>query len=245
MTKLSVRKAAAVLVPSESVRREAQRFLGAGAHTAEITYEGVDPAFRPLDKTEAALTARERYGLPDRYLFSLGTREPGKNRQAIFRALRRLVDEGRDLHLVVTGQAAWGATKEDGDVAALGLTGLVHFTGYVPREDLPALYNAADAFVFPSLYEGFGLPVLEAMACGVPVVTSNVSALPEVAGDAALLVDPNDAGEIAAAIGRVLDESALAEKMRAAGIERVRTFTWEACALRTIAVYKRLLREAG
>jgi glycosyltransferase involved in cell wall biosynthesis len=244
MTALSAAKAAAIVVPSESVRGEVGRFLKVRETEVTVTHEGVDPAFRPLGKAECT-AARERYGLPEKYLFSLGTREPGKNRQAIFLALRRLVDEGRDLYLVVTGQAAWGATKEQEGIEALGLRERVHFTGYVAGDDLPALYNGAAAFVFPSLHEGFGLPVLEAMACGVPVVTSNVSALPEVAGDAALLVDPNDAAAIAAAIGRLLEEPALAAKMRAAGIERARSFTWEACARRTVAVYKRALGETG
>jgi glycosyltransferase involved in cell wall biosynthesis len=128
-------------------------------------------------------------------------------------------------------------------VAQLGLQEQVTFTGYVPDEDLPALYNAAELFVFPSLYEGFGLPVLEAMACGAPVVTSNTSSLPEVAGDAAILVDPYDVNAIAQAMRQVLEDPALAEALRQKGLERAKLFTWEKTARQTIAVYEKVLGE--
>jgi glycosyltransferase involved in cell wall biosynthesis len=119
----------------------------------------------------------------------------------------------------------------------------VHFTGHLPEEDLPALYNGASAFVFPSLYEGFGLPVLEAMACGVPVVTSNCSSLPEVAGQAAVLVDPWDVNAIAAAVRRVLEEPDLAACLRAEGLAQSQEFSWERTARETIAVYEKVLGE--
>ncbi len=126
---------------------------------------------------------------------------------------------------------------------AQGLEEWVTFTGYVPDADLPALYNGADLFCFPSLYEGFGLPVLEAMACGTPVVTSNTTSLPEVAGEAALLVDPYDVEDIAAAMQRVLTEPDLAHDLRERGLARAGQFSWEKTARETIAVYERVLGE--
>jgi len=244
MTRLAAMKAAAVIVPSESVRVDASRLLGLGRKTMVATAEGVSESFRPSVPGECRAEVRERYGLPPQYVLSLGTREPGKNRVTIFAALRRLLDEGRDPHLVVVGQAAWGTAEEDASLESKGLRERVHFTGYVADADLPAIYAGADVFAFPSLYEGFGLPVLEAMASGVPVVTSNVSAMPEVAGDAALLVDPTDASALARAIASILDDQSLAARLRAAGLERARAFTWDACAVRTVAVYNKVLVEA-
>jgi glycosyltransferase involved in cell wall biosynthesis len=125
----------------------------------------------------------------------------------------------------------------------LGLENHMHFMGFVPEDDLPALYNGADLFAFPSLYEGFGLPVLEAMACGTPVITSNVSSLPEVAGNAALLVDPYNVDELAGAIRRILSDPALAADLRARGLERARQFSWERTAQETLEVYRNVLQQ--
>jgi glycosyltransferase involved in cell wall biosynthesis len=137
----------------------------------------------------------------------------------------------------VAGQLAWKYGDDFHLAEELGLKGQVVFTGYVPPEEMPALYNAADLFAFPSLYEGFGLPVLEAMACGVPVVTSNVSALPEVAGDAALLTDPRDATALCDALERILKDGSLRTELRRRGLERAATFSWEKAAQETIGVY--------
>jgi len=240
-TLLGARRAAAVLVPSASVCDEVHNFLGIGRERITVTPEGVDPSFRPMDRSQCARLARDRYGLPDGYLLSLGSREPGKNRGALFWALRYLTDAGADPHLAVVGQEAWGAGEEQEAVEKLGLGDRVHFLGYVPQEDLPALYNAASVFLFPSLYEGFGLPVLEAMACGTPVVTSSVSAMPEVAGNAAVLVDPTDAHAIADAVDHLWSSPAETERLRGAGIARAAAFTWDACAEATLSVYRRVL----
>ncbi len=242
LTLLAARRSARVLVPSASVKDDARIFLRLPPERADVTAEGVDLSFRPADAAAVA-AVREKYGLPAGYLLSLGTREPGKNRTALFHAMRRLLDEGRDVHLAVAGQAGWKTDEEQAALDTVGLRGLVRFTGYVAQEDLPALYSGARVFVFPSLYEGFGLPVLEAMACGVPVVTSNVSAMPEVAGDAALLVDPHDDGAIADAVGRLLDDESLTAKLARAGVERASAFTWDECARKTLAAYSAVLGE--
>ncbi|HXH22584.1 MAG TPA: glycosyltransferase family 1 protein [Dehalococcoidia bacterium] len=243
LTMAAARRARAVIVPSASVADEASSFLGLPRARIAVTHEGIDSAFKPLDREECQRLAAERYHLPEGYILSLGTREPGKNREAILWAMRYLVDLGHSPHLAVVGQPAWGAAQEEGLVARLGLSEHVHFTGYVPQEDLPALYNAASVFVFPSLYEGFGLPVLEAMACGTPVITSNVSALPEVADGAAILVDPRDARAIADAIELVWSDPEERRRLCEAGRGRAAAFTWDACAERTLAVYRRLLGE--
>jgi glycosyltransferase involved in cell wall biosynthesis len=243
MTILAARRAHCLIVPSATVRDDLRTVLRVPPERASITYEGVEPEFRRLDRSQCASLAAERYGLPAGYLLSLGTREPGKNRAAVFQAVRLLLDEGRDVHLAVVGQTGWRTEAEEAAVKETRLSGRVHFTGYVPQEDLPAVYNAASAFVFPSLYEGFGLPALEAMACGVPVVTSNASALPEVVGDAALKVEPSEPKAIAAAIGRILDDGTYAGLLSQAGVERAGEFSWEGCALATVAVYRRVLGE--
>ncbi|MPZ48316.1 MAG: glycosyltransferase [Dehalococcoidia bacterium] len=242
-TWLSVRRARAIIVPSRSSTDDLRTYLHPPAQRIHITPEGVDSGFHPLDKAECVRLARERYGLPEGYLLSVGTREPGKNRPTLLRAFRHLLDQGRDLHLAIVGQDGWRSHEDEAALHELGLSGRVRFTGYVPQADLPALYNAASVFVFPSLYEGFGLPPLEAMACGTPVVTSNVSSLPEVVGDATLLIDPLDAGAIAAAVARILDQPALAETLRQVGLDRAAGFSWEDCAAATLSVYRQVLGE--
>ena len=160
----------------------------------------------------------------------------------LLKAFAELRRRGVEHSLVVAGQRAWKYGADFQLAEELGLKGRVIFTGYVPPEEMPALYNAADLFAFPSLYEGFGLPPLEAMACGVPVVTSNVSSLPEVVGDAALLVDPRDDAALCDAMERILKDGWLRTTLRKRGLERAATFSWEKAARETIAVYEEAAR---
>jgi len=180
---------------------------------------------------------RRRYGLEGPFLLSVGSLEPGKNRERLLQAFARLQARGLKHTLVVAGQRAWRYEGEAPLARRLGLADSVRFLGHVPQADLPALYSAADLFVFPSLYEGFGLPALEAMACGTPVVASNVSALPEVVGDAALQVSPLDVEALADAIERLLRDDRLRADLRERGLERARQFSWEKAARRTAEVY--------
>jgi glycosyltransferase involved in cell wall biosynthesis len=243
-TTISVKRARAILVPSASAADDLRAVLNPPAGRVHVTHEGVEALFRPAT-AEECLAVRKRFSLPEGYLLSLGTLEPGKNRSTLLRALHSLVTEGRDLHLAIAGQTGWSGGSEAAEARELGLEGRVHFLGYVPHVELPALYSAASVFVFPSLHEGFGLPVLEAMASGTPVVTSNRSSLPEVAGDAALLVDPLNEAALAGAIGRILDEPPLVALLRQAGRERAAGFSWDACAEVTLAVYRKLLGETA
>ena len=182
--------------------------------------------------------ARWKYHLPNEYLLSVGSLEPGKNRQRLIRAYARLRERGLESPLVIVGQPAWEYEAEYELVSRRGLSEHVTFLGYVPDEDMPALYSGASVFAFPSLYEGFGLPVLEAMACGAPVVTSQGSATQEVAGDAALLVDPRDTSAIEHAIDQLISNRWLRSDLRSRGFERAKKFTWERAARDTLAVYQ-------
>jgi glycosyltransferase involved in cell wall biosynthesis len=180
---------------------------------------------------ERLAEVRRRYALPERFLLSVGTLEPGKNRGVLLPAVRHLARRGVTLPLVVAGQRGW---LESGG----GGRGSVRFLGYAPDADLAALYSLATAFVFPSWLEGFGLPPLEALACGTPVVASNRPAMPEVLGDAVLYADPRRPDEWGEAIARLVSDTALREEMVGRGLVRSESYSWERAARETIEVYK-------
>ena len=234
------RKADLVVVPSHAVKRDVVRRVGLPEDRVVVTHEGCEPRFRPVRSAAAWRDVATRYGLPPRYVLAVGTLEPRKNLTTLLEAFARLRRQGEvdaDLRLVLAGARGWLDEPIFATVRSLGLEDAVRFTGFVDDADLPAVYSGAALFVFPSLHEGFGLPLLEAMACGVPVVTSNISSMPEVAGDAAVLVDPRDANGLAAAIARLLRDEALRDRLREAGIARARQFSWEATARRTLDAY--------
>jgi len=196
-----------------------------------------DPIYRPLSPEEVA-RFRATQALPTPYIFYLGTLEPRKNVVRLLEAYARLRQRGiTEYPLVLAGAKGWGYEEIFARVQELGLDEQVRFVGYVPYEAAPLWYNAAALFVYPSLYEGFGLPPLEAMACGTPVVASNTSSLPEVLGEAALLVDPLDVEALAEAMARALLQPALRERLRQAGLARAACFSWRRMAEQTMAVY--------
>jgi glycosyltransferase involved in cell wall biosynthesis len=203
-----------------------------------VVYGGIDHSqFRPLEMMAAERDeVRRRYGLPERFLLYVGKIQPRKNLVRVIEALHRVRSEHGELHLVIAGAGGWMNRDIEATIARLGLSRHVHFTGWI-HDDLTALYNLADMVVFPSLYEGFGFPVLEAMACGTPVVTSRTSSLAEVAGEAALLVDPASVEAIAEAIGRLLADVELRDHLATAGLARAAEFTWTRCAAETRACY--------
>jgi len=202
---------------------------------------GVDlQVFHPSPPDEIE-RVRRRFGIAGPYLVSLSGIEPRKNLPNLVRAFALLPADGRPTLVVAGGSVEWNPEGRDALRAALSelpwpVAERVVLTGYVGEQDKVALLSGAEALVYPSLYEGFGLPVLEAMACGTPVVTSDRSALPEVAGDAALLVDPGDPAAIASAVERMLDEEVLRRDLRTKGMSRAAGYTWEATARRTAAV---------
>jgi glycosyltransferase involved in cell wall biosynthesis len=247
MTRLSARVADAVIVPSEAVREDVVRILELSSERLFVVPEAAGAAFHPQDAV-AIEAVRRRYGLEGPFLLSVGSLEPGKNRERLLQAFARLRARGLTHALVVAGQRAWRYEGEAPLAQRLGLADSVRFLGHVPQADLPALYSAADLFVFPSLYEGFGLPTLEALACGTPVVASNVSAVPEVVGDAALQVSPLDVEALADAMERLLRDDSLRSDLRERGLKRAAQFSWEKAARQTVEVYHRVVearKEAG
>ena len=241
MTRLSARVADAIIVPSCAVRDDVVRTLGVDSAKVVIVYEAAAERYRPAAPGHCAEVCA-RYGVETGYVLSVGSREPGKNRERLIRAMRELRDEGIDRRLLIAGQPAWKHEGEEALVDQLGMGDRVTFAGYVPDDDLPALYSACDAFAFPSLYEGFGVPVLEAMACGAPVVTSDVSATAEVAGNAAVLVDPRSVASIRDGLRRVLTDDDLRAELLQAGMARAAQFSWRRAADETHAVYERVVR---
>jgi len=235
-TAWNVRAAAHVIADSQATRRDLITHCRVPADKITVIYPGFDPSFAPVRDQEQVAAARQRYGIPPDYVIFVGTLHPRKNLTALLEALAALAREGRETHLVVVGKKGWLYEPLFARVQQLGLEAQVHLAGYVPQGDLPPLLSGAQAFVLPSLYEGFGFPVLEAMACGVPVICSNVSSLPEVAGDAALLVDPHDPAALATALRRVLDDRELRRDLIERGRRQVARFSWQACAQGTLAV---------
>lgn len=235
----AVRTAAAVITISEFSRREIVERYRVDPARVVVTPLAAGPGFRPLDAGDVA-ERLARIGIEGPYVLAVGNVQPRKNLGRLleaFAALRRRVDLPH--RLVLVGRRAYRGDAILARQEALGIARHVVATGYVADDDLVALYNGADAFVYPSLYEGFGLPVLEAMACGAPVITSGTTALPEVAGDAAELVDPRSVDELAAALGRVLADPARRADLRDRGLRRARRFSWRRLAEQTLAAYKR------
>jgi glycosyltransferase involved in cell wall biosynthesis len=240
MMPLFLRAAEAVIAVSESTKRDAVRLYGLDEAKIKVIYEGVNPRFCAAPP-EAISVVRQKYGLAGSFILSVGTIEPRKNLTAVLEAYRALRDWGGEFKLVIVGQKGWLYEGFFRRLRELGLEDKVIFPGFVPDEDLPALYSAADLFVFPSLYEGFGLPALEAMACGAPVITSNTASLPEVTGDAALLVDPNNTEALIQAMKSVLENRQLRDELQAKGPKQAAKFNWENAARETLAVYASVL----
>ena len=242
-TRYSVRQAKRVIAVSESTKRDLVRTYDLPPSKIDVIYNGMDASFRPLS-AEHVEAFREERNLPRRFILFVGTLEPRKNVARLVEAYARLPAERPPLLLI--GGKGWLYDEIFDRVEALNLSRQVRFVGYVPAQDLPWWYNAADLFVYPSLYEGFGLPPLEAMACGTPVVTTTASSLPEVVGDAALLVEPTDVDALAEAMSRALTDEPLREQMRETGLAQARNFSWRSTAQHTADSYRRaLLPEEG
>jgi len=235
-----LRQAEAVIAVSECTRRDAVRLYRLDEQKVRVIYEGVSPRFRPASPAEMA-RVRQRYRLPERFVLFVGTIEPRKNLSTLLAAFASLRAQGAPQRLVVAGRKGWRCGAFFARLRELGVEEEVVLPGRVDEADLPALYSAAELFAFPSLYEGFGLPVLEAMACGTPVVCSASSSLPEVAGEAALLAEPADVAAWVGAMGRALADPALRATLRAAGLVRAQRFTWQAAAQRTQQVYRAII----
>jgi glycosyltransferase involved in cell wall biosynthesis len=206
-----------------------------------VIYNGVNEQFIPMDRRQAQSLLADKYHIDSPFVLYAGKLQSRKNIIRILQAfdiVRR--DVRPDLKLVLAGRRTWKSEGLDETMDRLNVRDKVIELGYIRNDDLPLLYSGAEVFVFPSLWEGFGIPVIEAMACGTPVVTSNISSLPEVAGDAALLVDPYSINDIAAAMERLLSDGELRQRLHDKGLERVKAFSWRNTALRTRQLYETL-----
>jgi glycosyltransferase involved in cell wall biosynthesis len=236
-----LRRADRIIAVSENTRRDALRSYPLDPEKIVVIPEGVEPRFRPDIEREVVAGVRRRLRLPERFVLSVGTIEPRKNHATLVEAYASLRDRHPDVGLVIAGGRGWLYERFFERVRGLGLDGQVVFAGHVPDEDMPALFNAAEVFAFPSEFEGFGLPPLEAMACGIPVVCSDAASLPEVVGDAGMLVSPRDVGAWVQAIDRLLGDATLRAGFGARGLTRARRFSWDAAADRTLEVYRSVL----
>jgi glycosyltransferase involved in cell wall biosynthesis len=240
-TREAIERADAILAISEHTRQDLVERMGASPSRVVVTPLAHDSSLRRVTDPARLDEVRRRYGLPERFILFVGTLEPRKNIARLIEAYAALPGTvRRQTGLVIAGGKGWLSDTMRDEVTRRGLGDCVRFIGYVRPEDIAALYSLAAVFAYPSLYEGFGLPVLEAMACGTPVLTSNLSSLPEVAGDAAFLVSPTDRGAIADGLHQLLDDAALAATLTARGLEWSARFSWDRCARETLAVYESL-----
>ncbi len=233
-----VSRADRIIADSLSTKRDLMRLLAVPESKIRVIALAADPRYRPIKDATALHQLKKRFNLAKPFALYVGTVEPRKNLHRVIEAWARMRARVKAPHqLVITGFQAWAYSEVSDLVRRLGIKRDVVFTGYVRDEELPLLYNASDLFIFPSLYEGFGMPVLEAMACGVPVLTANTSSLPEVAGDAARLADPMDTAGMADAMQEILEDGALRQRLSEAGQRRASQFSWDQTARETLSVY--------
>lgn len=227
-------KVEAIITISEFSKKEIINLLGLSPAKIHVTYLGVDQKFMPGEKGME--------GLPKEYVLFLGNLEPRKNLQTLLRAYQSLPGNLRERYpMVIAGASGWHTQELKKALHLIQDREKPILTGYVPQQLLPDLYRGASLFVYPSFYEGFGLPVLEAMACGIPVVASNTSSLPEVVGETGILINPYDADELRDAIGKVLEDPGQRKEMSERGLERAKLFSWDKCARETLSVYQEVL----
>ncbi|HYJ84522.1 MAG TPA: glycosyltransferase family 1 protein [Pyrinomonadaceae bacterium] len=238
----SARQAAQVLTLSEFVRDDVVATYGIDAERVAVVPLAAPAHFSPVQEEKELRRVRQKYGINQNYILSVGAIQPRKNLPRLLEAyalLRRSQPEVNLPKLVLVGKCAWLYDETLRKIEELGLGNQVTLTGYVPEADLPALYSGANCFIYPSYFEGFGLPPLEAMKCGVPVIVGNRTSLPEVVDDAAILVDPFEVGDIAAGISKVINDSKLRSSLRSKGLARAKVFDWRETARKTLAVYEK------
>ncbi len=233
----SVHRADAIIADTDWTLSDVKKYLAPQGKSMHVVYLGIQDKFKLLNQNDAQNKVATRFGLPPKFLLTVGTFEPRKNIAGLFKAFALLADKIPH-HLAVVGQRGWKNEKVRDEIKKAKINDRIHLLGYVPDDTLPDIYSAADVFVFPSVYEGFGLPPLEAMACGVPVVSSNVSSIPEIVGDAALLVNPHDPASIGAGILKVLQDPDFRRMLVERGLARAAGFTWEKTARQMLSVFE-------
>jgi glycosyltransferase involved in cell wall biosynthesis len=244
LMQVAIRQAQSIVTVSDSARGDLLRLHGVAADRVSVVHEAASPSFHPITDRAVLEGVRARYQLPRQFVLYVGTIEPRKNLSRLVEAFAQARARGIPHHLVCVGPYGWSSRDLAGRVERLALSESVHFTGYAKFEDLPAIYNLADFFVFPSLYEGFGLPVVEAMASGLPVITSSTSSLVEIAGDGAATIDPTNTEALADAIVRLATDDELRREVGRRGLQRSRIFSWTQTAKEMLAVYHRAARAA-
>ncbi len=243
-TRWSARVATHIIAPSEATAQDLRNYLRVPEDRITVIHHGVGPEFIPAPATEVQ-RVRRQFGLSRRYVLAVGTRQPRKNYLRLAQAVSTLLSQGHDIDLVLAGKPGWLSERVDQELQTVGLGERLRLLDYVSAGDLPALYTGAAAVAMPSLYEGFGLPLLEAMACGTPTVASDRASLSEIAGGASLLFDAMDPDDLFRALLAILRSPTLHEKLRTAGIERAARFTWSNAAVRTADVFRRVLAESS
>jgi glycosyltransferase involved in cell wall biosynthesis len=239
----TARAAAHVIAPSEYTRQDLIKSYGLDPERVSVVPLAAAPHFRPVEDAAELARVRARYHIGGEYVLAVGSIQPRKNLARLVRAyadLRRARGRSNLPQLVLVGRQAWLYGETLRAVEESGARDSIILTGYVSEGDLPALYTGALCFVYPSFFEGFGLPPLEAMRCGAPVLAGDLTSLPEVVGDAGLLVDPLDTGALARALGRLVDDAALRADLRERGLDRARSFDWRHTARMTLQVYRRV-----
>ncbi|MCA1594639.1 MAG: glycosyltransferase family 4 protein, partial [Acidobacteria bacterium] len=237
----TARAAAHIITPSEFTRRDIVNTYAIRPERVSVIKLAASPTFKPANPEEVE-RARRRYGIEGEYILAVGSIQPRKNLARLIGAyadLRRERSSDKLPQLVLVGKKAWLYGQTLRALEERGVSDSTILTGYVSEGDLPALYTGALCFVYPSYFEGFGLPPLEAMQCGTPVITGNLTSLPEVVGDAGLLVDPHDTEALGRAIARLIDDQNLRAELRAKGLERARLFNWHETARQTLKAYQR------
>ena len=239
---LMLKRSDKIIAVSYSTKQDLMNYFKISDNKIKVIYEAADQIFQPLS-SEKVQHFKDKYDLNYQYILYVGTLEPRKNIPLIIKAFYILNKEGFQHKLVIAGKKGWKYKTIYQLIDKLNLQKEVIFIGFIPDNDLPALYNAANLFVYPSLYEGFGLPPLEAMSCGCPVITSNISSLPEVVGDAGIMIDPYSVDELYEAMHKVLINEIVRKDMIKKGLERSQMFSWTKTAEETLKIYKEALNE--
>jgi glycosyltransferase involved in cell wall biosynthesis len=241
MIPVALKKADKIIAISKQTKNDIINIFGVAQDKIRVIYIGAGKEFRVISDKDAVEGIKQKYGLPKKYILFVGTIEPRKNIKGLIHAYEVLKKKGYEHKLVIVGKRGWHYSDIFEAVRRLKLNSDIIFTDYVLGQDLPFIYNGASIFVYPSFYEGFGIPVLEAMSCGIPVVTSGVSSLPEIAGEAALLINPMDIEGISISIDKILRDSHLANALVKKGLDRASLFSIEKLIAETVQVYKEVL----
>jgi len=234
---ISTRRSKHIIAVSNNTKLDLVRLMNVPSQKVSVVHEGAPDEFQPEPQAEDE-EAMAHYGIMKPYVLFVGTLEPRKNLNFLIRSFDQVAQAIPDVHLVLAGRRGWMAQAIFDELEKRDLLGRVHITGYVRERYLPALYRQASAFVYPSLYEGFGLPPLEAMSSGTPVIVSRSSSLPEVVGDAGIYVNPLDTNELAQAMKDILNNPELAASLREKGLERASRFSWRKAAEQTLAILR-------